>query len=601
MIEVAPTELTQLPKNFFDGPAEYPRGVVANVEFRKRILERAAHDEEFQKQVWMKCSRDIFFFLNVFCWTYDPRLDDLGKIPFITYRYQDEAIEELLYCIQNGHDVVIEKSRDMGATWICLAVFFWLWLFRDNRTFLIVSRKEDLVDRTDDPDALMWKVDFLYDLMPEWLTPPLVRNNLHIGNGENGSTMSGESRNGDLGRGGRRTAMFLDEYATFENGASVSAATKDVTNCRIFNSTPKGTGNDHYDKRLMCKHVITLHWTRHPEKARGVYQDAKGKLRSPWYDKQCEERSPVEVAQELDIDYGASGAQFFNQESIDKLKADATAPLVFGEIDFEKETAGNPKFEARKEGRLRLWFYPAVLGHPPRDRTYSIGVDVSTGSGSSDSAISVYDNSTGSKVALWKDNRTDQKALAYIAAAIGNWFTSTDGTKARIMWEGNGPGQLFGKTLIGLDYDNVYRDVDERSITKKVSKRPGWYSTTEKKLLLLSEYRAALESGDIFNPSSEGLKECEYYQFVGAGVEHARAHGSDDPTKKASNHGDEVIADALGCRLFMLHRGIKKPAQKKEEQSSKLSDLMNAPEGSFGNRRYSYLQDLEDDDNWSMN
>jgi len=600
MLSSAPTEITKIPENLFSERAEYPRGIVANLRFRNKIIERAAHDEDFQVEIWKKCSRDICFFINVFCYTYDPRLDDVSKIPFITYRYQDEAIAELLYCIKHGHDVLIEKSRDMGATWICLAVFFWMWLFRGDRTFLIVSRKEDLVDKTDDPDALMWKVDFLYKHMPEWMTPPLIRNNLHIGNGDNSSTITGESRNGDLGRGGRRTAMFLDEYATFDNGSSVSAATKDVTKCRIFNSTPKGTGNDHYEKRMSLKHIITMHWTRHPEKARNIYKDAKGKLRSPWYDKECQERSPFEVGQELDIDYGASGAQFFNQEKMDSLKSQTKPPLVYGEIDYDRETAGLPKFEARKEGRFRLWFYPSVLGYPPRDRTYSIGVDVSTGSGSSDSAITVIDDTTGGKVALWKDNRTDQKVLAYIAVAIGNWFTSDSGEKPTMMWEGNGPGQLFGKTVLSLDYDNVYFDTDERHISSKRTKRAGWYSTAEKKLLLLSEYRSALETGDVYNPSIEGLKECEFYVFAGSGVEHSRAAGSDDPTKKASNHGDEVISDALATRVYLKKRKPKRD-QKPKLDESRMGDLMNAPEHSFGARRHSFLKSQDDGEYWSMN
>ena len=46
-----------------------------------------------------------------------------------------------------------------------------------------------------------------------------------------------------------------------------------------------------------------LHWTLHPDKAKGLYHDATGKPRSPWYDRRIKEKNmtAAAVARELDL------------------------------------------------------------------------------------------------------------------------------------------------------------------------------------------------------------------------------------------------------------------------------------------------------------
>jgi hypothetical protein len=34
--------------------------------------------------------------------------------------------------VENNADGLIEKSRDMGATWVCCAFSVWMWLFVDH-------------------------------------------------------------------------------------------------------------------------------------------------------------------------------------------------------------------------------------------------------------------------------------------------------------------------------------------------------------------------------------------------------------------------------------------------------------------------------------
>lgn len=324
------------------------------------MIELAKERKDFAAALRKMCAEDPLFFINTFIFTYDPRKKECPLVPFITYQFQDIAILELIDAI-GSHDLLAEKSRDMGATWCFLFAITWYFLFRENTTFLCVSRKEDLVDRTQDPDCLFWKIDCMVNNLPWFLRPIVTRTKLHIYNHGNDSTIDGSSTTGDVGRGGRRTAVFLDEFASVEEGHAVLKATRDMTNCRLFNSTPKGTNNAFYDMSQTDILKLRFHWSEHPEKAAGLYTSTNdgrleiidrsywegnrkgdyefirdGKLRSPWYDMQCKRAAhPMEIAQELDIDYLGSAFQFFDPDIIDTLiKRDTVPAYLVGELDF---------------------------------------------------------------------------------------------------------------------------------------------------------------------------------------------------------------------------------------------------------------------------
>jgi hypothetical protein len=262
-----------------------------------------------------------------------------------------------------AEDVLIEKSRDMGASWVVCATFEWAWHFREMLSFLLVSRNENLVDDMTDPDSLFWKLRFLLDKLPAFLRPRYTPNKLRLHNEDSGSTIDGESTTGDVGRGGRRTAILLDEFGSFESvrpgsGKRALSATADTTRCRVFNSTPKGTANAFYQRRQQMTSsggkVLRFHWSQHPVKKRGLYrfEDGKvvildkeykfgvdypfvkdGKLRAPWYDGEEKRRgSRTEMGQELDIDYLAAGSQFYDEEAILRMEREAVrSPLIDGD------------------------------------------------------------------------------------------------------------------------------------------------------------------------------------------------------------------------------------------------------------------------------
>jgi len=271
-------------------------------KLRVQLIDAAQRKMEARTMLWQLCQRDdnpaegAIFFIENFGWTFDPRKEP-KHIPFILFDYQKRAIRELIDHIDNGRDLLIEKSRDMGVTWVTVWVFVWYWLFRDGVNLLMGSYKERLVDdRTD--DSIFGRIDYCLESIPKYMLPKGFstrkhRTKLKLTNPVNNNLISGDTMNPDFGRGSRKTAIFFDELGSWDYAKDAWESCGDVTSCRIANSTPKGR-NFYWKLRNDGIDVLTLHWSEHPLKDR------------QWYEFEKSRRSEEEVAQELDIDYSKS-------------------------------------------------------------------------------------------------------------------------------------------------------------------------------------------------------------------------------------------------------------------------------------------------------
>lgn len=564
-----------------------PKGTRANLQWRQNVHRRVLEDPSFAEVIIQACTEDPLFFLNGFGYTYDPRREPFPKVPFILYDpFQEKAITEIILAI-NSHDLLIEKSRDMGASWLCMSAFTWAWLFRPMQSFLCVSRVEDYVDKQGNPKALFWKFDFLLGNLPTWLRPrgykeSIHRAKLHIENPENGSVIDGESTTGNVARGDRRTAELFDEFAAVDRAHEALSSSRDSTKCRIFNSTPNGVNNAFYELRQKGIRKLRLHWSEHPIKSKGLYttdENGKlqiidtrhypdgyepildGKLRSPWYDGECERAANnQEIAQELDIDYLGSGFQYFSADLIyQAIRKYARPPLSVGDLDFDSTTIEPTTYREDLHGSLELWCLLNNDDKPPTDQTYVVANDVSAGTGASNSAIAVWNKETNEKVAQYTNAHIRPEAMAKQAIALARWFGN-----ALLIWESNGPGRQFGSRVMDIGYNNVYYRQRIETISKKQTDIPGWASTRETKSVLMGGYRAAVEKFKCVNRSKESLEECLEYIFSPDGsISHSRSLNKTDPSGASANHGDRVIADALAQYAITENRVRPKEGTKK--------------------------------------
>jgi len=238
-------------------------------------------------------------FINDWCITYDPRNATIKELPtslpFITFKRQDDLIEFLLELINDQENGMVEKCRDMGATWVACAFSVWMWPFMPGSSVGWGSRKQDLVDRLGDPDSIFEKIRMIIDFLPRFFWPDGFDQKEHclwmkIINPDNGATITGESGD-EIGRGGRKTCYFKDESAKYERPEKIEAALGDNTNVQIDISTvPEGTGNIFSRRREVsiewkpgCKiesgktRLLVMDWREHPAKDQAWYDRRRAK------------------------------------------------------------------------------------------------------------------------------------------------------------------------------------------------------------------------------------------------------------------------------------------------------------------------------------
>lgn len=515
--------------------------------------------------------------------------------PFLTYEFQDEALQRMVGWVRRGKDGLLEKSRQMGASWMMLMTFVWLWLFHDWQTFLFISRSEVAVESAD-PNSLFWKIDFLLKHLPDWMKPKgFRRRKRFFGNDDRNSSIFGEASTGQANVGGNTTAMGIDEFSQIKEDYEVLHRTSDSTQCRIFNGTHLGVGTAFYElTRRVDLEKLVLHWSQHPVYSAGLYRSSNPAvpldksfhydpdfqfvtdgsptggpcpgLRSPWYDEQCRRKgSKRAVAMDLDINPAGSEEQFFDALVIRRLQEQyATLPFWEGDLRLDPDLARPKCFEARLGGALRLWIHLSREGFPPLG-VYVIGGDLSSGQGKTPSVLSIVNQVTGEKVGRWASNQVEPADLAPIAVALCWAFKGPGGDPAKLCWEVPGPGITFGKRVVGLGFRHIhYRESIDR-LNPLPSDIPGWVSNRATKLHLLQEYRDALKTHAFLNPSWEGLQECLSFVYTEDGsVEHSAEAGKDSPADARQNHGDETIADAIANML----RGGKKTVEQEKEKIS---------------------------------
>jgi phage terminase large subunit len=234
--------------------------------------------------------------------TSDPRNVERGLpalVPFLLFPRQEEWVSWLIERWRNQEPGLTDKSREMGLSWLMVAVSATLCLFNSGMEIGFGSRKEEYVDKLGDPKSLLYKVRMFMRFLPKefrgtWQEKKHAPH-MRVEFPDSGSIISGEAGDG-IGRGARASLYFVDESAWLPRPELVDLSLSQTTNCRIDISTPRGMANPFGRKRHNGKmSVFSFHWREDPRKD------------DIWYDKKCREiDDPVVIAQEIDLDYSAS-------------------------------------------------------------------------------------------------------------------------------------------------------------------------------------------------------------------------------------------------------------------------------------------------------
>lgn len=227
--------------------------------------------------------------------TYDPRRAGSKWIPFIFFKRQMDVVEFIEALDRDQEGGLVEKCRDAGLTWICVAWSVWAWLFKKDYAIGWGSRKEALVDKLGDPDSIFEKMRLILQRVPNLWLPQGFKWTRHatymkLLNPENGSVIAGEGGD-NIGRGGRKSVYFVDEAAHLERPEKVDSALGDNTNVRIDISSVNGLGNVFHRRREAGQvwtgpeteyekgytRVFIMDWRDHPAKTQEWYDTRKAR------------------------------------------------------------------------------------------------------------------------------------------------------------------------------------------------------------------------------------------------------------------------------------------------------------------------------------
>src|SRR6266511_3071581 len=118
-------------------------------QWRWDCLEQWRADRDVLHAAAVDYSNNPVRFIDEWVDTFDPRNASKGnlvRMPFRLFPRQKELIQFFHACLENEASGIVEKSRDMGATWASCSYAVWLWLFRPGASIGFGSRKAQLVD-----------------------------------------------------------------------------------------------------------------------------------------------------------------------------------------------------------------------------------------------------------------------------------------------------------------------------------------------------------------------------------------------------------------------------------------------------------------------
>jgi phage terminase large subunit len=194
------------------------------------------------------------------------------QMPFILFPKQREFVSWVIERMKNQESGVLVKSREVGASWMAFAIAITMCLFWEDVSIGFGSATEDKVDKVGEPDSLFYKGRQFLTYIPREFKPgwDLTKHASHMTMRFpwTGSTINGGA--GDrIGRGGRKTMWFIDEYAFVERPKLVEANLVAATDCVIEMSSVNGLNNvfaEHARGGKMPR--FDLHYRDDPRKMR---------------------------------------------------------------------------------------------------------------------------------------------------------------------------------------------------------------------------------------------------------------------------------------------------------------------------------------------
>ncbi len=325
----------------------------------------AKYNKQLQVKEIIKCGKDPnYFFKNYLKIQHPVR----GLIPFETYPFQDECVEDFL---ENRFNIVL-KSRQLGLSTLVAAYAVWMAIFQREKNILIIATKLTVAQN------FITKVKTMIRSLPKWmLLAEIVENNKQKIRFSHGSEIKAVPTSEDAGRSEALSLLIVDEAAFVRNFDTIWTGiypTISTGGRVIILSTPNGVGGQYHKLYVDAEaglnefNAINLPWNVHPERD------------DEWFEKTTRNMNKRQIAQEYLCDFATSGETFLDNNTLEWMRQNVQKPV---------ERMGNDR-------NVWVWKYPLS------EKSYIMSADVSRGDSKDFSTFHIMDADTGEIVAEYK-------------------------------------------------------------------------------------------------------------------------------------------------------------------------------------------------------
>jgi len=448
----------------------------------------------------IKCGKDASYFINNYARISHPLK---GLIPFNTYPYQDELLNEF----NDYRFTVILKARQLGISTITAAYIVWMMMFYRDKNVLVIATKFQTAAN------LVKKVKSIMQNVPPWLRIAEIKiDNRTSFVLTNGSEVKAASTSGDAGRSEALSLLVIDEAAHVEGLEDLWTGlypTLSTGGRCIALSTPNGVGNWFHKTYIEAEQnvndfrPIILPWDVHPERDQN------------WFEKETRNMSRRQIAQELECNFNASGETVIHPEDLERLVTGVRQP------------------EYRTGFDRNLWIWE---NYDP-EFTYLQVADVARGDGADFSVFHTIKLETMEIVAEYQ-GKPNLEQFASVLDSTGREYGN-----CLLVVENNSLGISILEKLIDRDYPNLYYSVKgTHEYIEKVQAEtmkntvPGFTTSSKTRPLIVAKLEEFVRNKLINIYSSRAINEFKTFIWHNNRAQAMRSY-----------HDDLVMALAIAC------------------------------------------------------
>jgi hypothetical protein len=479
---------------------------------------------------------------------------------------------------------LILKARQLGITWIAVAIGLWYILMRPGSNVVCYSHGED------EAKKLIARAWLMYQSLPVFLreatgarvVSPKVAEipsekivlAFDTPEGVVYSQFQALPATQKAGHGDTVTFAIMDECSRMQYARAIYTAINPAVSRigklvktlygmfmsggkLVIISTADGvsnaeTGEGNYFHRLWAtakeKMISTrfLPWHMHPERGgMGIVGNGRDE---DWYEREAMALDEVERNQQYPLNendaFMLSGHTFFDTGALAWYREHAEPPLMVGQF-LHRGKVGT--WNAVPDGIIDIWEVPRTGGK------YGISADVASGRSLDYSSCDVIDMDSGAIVAHLRAKRGGKLEIQQLSIQLkflGRWYKDANGTPAMIMPERAGG---WGEALIvalrstdaGLDpYPNIYRHTKHTRTDRPVTEDYGFPMGEQTRGQILDSLKTAIRER-VFPWLSPGHVD-ELGTFV---------YKDTKPSPRAQDgcNDDRVMSLALAWQLYKEH------------------------------------------------